>query len=103
MIVQLIRHAIRCKQPISATYLGKRRILCPHVIGTKNGVWNVLSYQSGGGSGSGLSTNPADNWRCMRVLELSRVASAPHHGWQTAPRATRPQTCVDVVDTEVAY
>lgn len=98
-----IRHAIRRKQPISATYLGRRRILCPHVIGTKNGVWNVLSYQSGGESGSGLSTKPAGNWRCMRVSELSRVASAPHREWRTAPRDTRPQTCVDVVDTEVAY
>lgn len=103
MSVRQIRHAIRRKQPISATYLGRRRILCPHVIGTKNGVWNVLSYQSGGESGSGLTTNPAGNWRCMRVSELSRVASAPHLEWRTAARETRPQTCVDVVDTEAAY
>lgn len=103
MSVQAIRHAIRQKQPISATYLGKHRILCPHVIGTKNGIWNVLSYQSGGESSSGLSSNPADNWRCMRVSELSTVVSAPYHEWQTAPNHTRPQTCVDVVDTEVAY
>lgn len=47
MRIQAVRPAIRRKQPITATYLGRRRILCPHVVGTKNGVWNVLSYQSG--------------------------------------------------------
>lgn len=74
MSIQAIRHAIRRKEPITATYLGRRRILCPHAIGTKHGVWNVLSYQSGGQSSSDLSGNPAHNWRCMRVSELSRVA-----------------------------
>lgn len=103
MSIQAVRRAIRRKQPITATYLGRRRILCPHVIGTKNGVWNVLSYQSGGESSSGLSANPAHNWRCMRVSELNRVVSAPDREWRTAPNHTRPPTCVDVVDTEVVY
>ena len=67
MSIQAIRYAIVHRQPISATYQGRHRILHPHVVGTKNGVWNVLSYQSGGESSSGLSADPAQNWRCMRV------------------------------------
>ena len=103
MSIQTIRHAIRHRQPITGTYLGKHRILCPHVIGIKSGVWNVLSYQSGGESSSGLSTNPANNWRCMRVSELLHVELAPYLEWQTAPSDTRSQTCVDLVDQAVAY
>ena len=102
MSLPAIRHAITHKQPISATYRGKHRILCPHVVGRKNGVLNVLSYQSGGESTSGLSPNPADNWRCMRVSELRTVVSS-YTEWKTAPNHTRPQTCVDDVDTEVDY
>ncbi len=102
MSIQAIRHAIVHRQPISATYQGRHRILCPHVIGIKNGVWNVLSYQAGGESGSGLSANPAHNWRCMRVSQLSRVVPVRDREWQTAPNHTRPTTCVDVVETEVA-
>lgn len=49
MSLQVLRRAIRRKQPITATYLDRRRILRPHVVGTKNGVWNMLRYQSGGG------------------------------------------------------
>lgn len=103
MSIQAIRHAIMHRQPISATYQGRHRILCPHVVGIKNGVWNVLSYQAGGESSSGLGTNPAKNWRCMRVSELRHVEPAPYREWQTAPRDTRPQTCVDVVDQAVEY
>lgn len=103
MSIQAICRAIRRKQPITATYLGRRRVLCPHVIGTKNGLWNVLSYQSGGESGSGLSSNPENNWRCMRLAELRGVVSEPSREWRTAPNHTRPTTCVDVVDTEVVY
>jgi predicted DNA-binding transcriptional regulator YafY len=103
MSIRAIRHAINNMQPISATYQGRHRILCPHVIGTKNGVWNVLSYQAGGESSSGLGANPANNWRCMRVAELRHVEPAPYREWQTAPRDTCPKTCVGVVDTEVAY
>ena len=100
---QIIRYAMRHKQPITATYLGKHRILCPHLIGIKNGVWNVLSCQSGGESNSGLGGNPATNWRCMRVSELLHVELAPYREWQTAPRDTWPQTCIDVVDQAVVY
>lgn len=101
--LRAVRHAIVHKQPVSAIYHGRHRILCPHVVGTKDGTWNVLSYQSGGESSSGLSANPAANWRCMRVSDLSSVEAAPHHEWQTGPNHTRPQTCVDHVDAEVSY
>jgi len=102
MSLQAIRDAIKHKQPISAIYRGRYRILCPHVVGTKNGLWNVLSYQSGGESGSGLSGDTAKNWRCMRVSPLQGVG-ATHTRWQTAQNHTRPQTCVEIVDTAVDY
>ena len=44
MSVQMLRHAIRRKQLMSVTYLGRRQILCPHVFGPRNGVCNVLSH-----------------------------------------------------------
>lgn len=100
---EVIRNAIQQKQPITADYKGYHRVLCPHVIGMKNGREQCLCYQSGGESSSGLSDDPRKNWRCMAIDELSGVAAAAGEPWVTAPNHTRPQTCVGEIDLEVSY
>lgn len=99
----LIRQAIVNKQQVIATYNSHRREMCPHVIGTKDGRRQALFYQFGGTSESGLEpAGSPKNWRCIPIGGLSDV-TVQAGAWHTAPNHTRPQTCVDNIDTEVAY
>ena len=96
----LIRQAILAKQQVIATYRGHRREMCPHVLGTKGGRRQALFFQFAGGSSSGLP--PGGEWRCIPVEQLTDVSVRPGR-WHTRTGHTQPQTCVDVVDVEVAY
>ena len=96
----LIRQAILDKHQVVATYRGHRREMCPHVLGTKSGRRQALFFQFAGGSSSGLP--PGGEWRCIPVDQLIDVVVRPGP-WHTGTGHTRPQTCVDAVDAEVAY
>ena len=93
-----IRDAIVNRRPLTCWYADKRREVCPHVLGRKNGRAQVLAFQFAGDSVSGLP--PAGDWRCMPVDALTgvEISEGP---WRTNPAAVRPQTCVDEVDVEV--
>ena len=99
----IIRETIVNKQQINATYNGHQREMCPHVIGTnKNGRQQALFYQFGGTSSSGLEPmGSGSNWRCIPIAGLTDI-SVKDGAWYTAPNHSRPQTCVDSIDTEVA-
>ena len=97
-----IRAAIIHRRPIAALYRGRRRLLCPHLLG-----WNrhqrlqVLCYQYGGDSESGLKpADASDNWRCLAVENLSQVERLDGP-WQTAENHSRPQTCIEEVELDV--
>jgi hypothetical protein len=97
-----IRSAIVHRRPIAALYRGRRRLLCPHLLGwNKRRRFQVLCYQYGGDSESGLQhAGASDNWRCLAVEKLSQVEllDAP---WQTAENHSRPQTCIEEVELNV--
>lgn len=95
---ETVRQAILNKQQVIATYDGHRREMCPHVIGTKDGVERTLVYQFGGTSSSGN----IPQWRCMDIDRLSNV-SVRSGQWHTSGGHSKPQTCVDVVDVEVSH
>jgi hypothetical protein len=98
---EIVRDAIVNRKIVTATYRGKKRVLCPHVIGTKNGRRQALFYQFAGESSSGLGPDgDPENWRCMFLDELSAV-TAEVGDWHTAPNHSRPQTCVGQIDVEV--
>ncbi len=60
----LIRTAIRDRMQVMATYRGRPRALCPHVLGTKNGRRQALFFQFAGESARGL--RPGGDWRASR-------------------------------------
>ena len=99
----IIRQAILDKTNIRATYHGFVRELSPHVMGLKEDRQQVLSYQFGGDSESGLEPiGSVRNWRCMEIADMVDVS--PMGGeWETVPVHTRPQVCVDTVDVAVTY
>ena len=97
-----VRAAIIHRRPIAALYRGRRRLLCPHLLG-----WNrhrrlqVLCYQYGGDSESGLKpADAADNWRCLAVENLSQVELLDGP-WQTAENRSRPQNCIEEIELDV--
>ena len=99
-VYELLRYAASRRQPVTATYDGETRLLCPHVGGRKSGRWNVFCYQleeavivprrwpGGGGV-----------WRCLTVEKLSQV-ELQEGEWHTEPRSRR-QTCIDQIDFDV--
>jgi hypothetical protein len=97
-----LRSAIIHRQPIAALYRGRRRLLCPHLLGSnKHRRLQVLCYQYGGDSESGLQPAGApDNWRCLAVENLSQVQLLDGP-WQTAENHSRPQTCIEDVELDV--
>lgn len=102
---QIIRQAIIEKQVIIAMYDGRKRIMCPHVIGTnKEGREQALCYQFAGESKSRPiePDGSPNNWRCIDIAKLSSVTVTDGE-WHTAPNHSRPQTCVADVDVEVQF
>jgi hypothetical protein len=97
-----VRAAIIHRRPIAALYRGRRRLLCPHLLGwNKNRRRQVLCYQFGGDSESGLKpAGASDNWRCLAVENLSDVDLLDDL-WQTAENHSRPQNCIDEVELDV--
>lgn len=96
----MLRNAIINKRQVTCSYQGHYREMCPHVLGHKDGDAQVLSYQFGGQSRSGLPAG--GEWRCMKVAEIEDV-TVQEGDWYTGHTHTQPQTCVDQVDVEVSY
>lgn len=99
---RLLRVAVGRRWPIAAVYDDCRRMLCPHRLGwNKEGQRQVLCYQYGGASVSGLAPGGArSNWRGLAVDKLSTVELL-QDSWHTAPNHSRPQTCIVQVEMDV--
>lgn len=95
---QRLRTAMLAGKPVSLYYKGHTREVCAHVLGTKNGLPQVLTYQYAGGSSSGLPNG--GEWRCLMVGNISDVRVIDG-GWHSDDNHSRAQTCVDQVDVEV--
>ena|ERR1700689_700931 len=96
----LVRQAILDKHQIIATYKGHLREMCPLAIGMKNGRPQALFFQFGGTSSTGLP--PGGEWRCIPIEGLEGTMSRAGD-WHSAPNHSQPQTCVDVIDVEIAF
>lgn len=101
-IYALLKQAMVEKKPVSAVYRERRRTLCPYVLGrTKDDRLQVLCYQSGGESRSGLGHKGSDeNWRCIAIEKLTEVKLTEER-WQSPASRSRPQSCVSKVEFEV--
>jgi hypothetical protein len=102
-IFELVWDCIVQKKQLVARYKGESRVLCPHVLGYKNGKEQCLFYQCGGSSLSSLGpVGSARNWRCIPLDGLDD-AEARDGPWHTAQSAdSRPSTCVEQVFIQVS-
>src|SRR5882724_11554948 len=66
-VYSLLYQAIEEKKQVIAMYDGYLREMCPHVLGSKDGVRHVLLFQFAGDSSQGLP--PGGQWKeDVRVL-----------------------------------
>ncbi len=86
------------RKQIRCLYDGRRRELCPIILGHSQGQEKALTYQFGGKSRSGLP--PAGEWRCLWLSKVSDVQlrAGP---WHAGASHTQPQGCVETVDLDV--
>jgi hypothetical protein len=100
-VYAVLRRAAAHRRPVSATYDGLSRLLCPHVLGRKSGRLHAFVYQFEGISQSGLAMTleGRGGWRCLTVEKLSQI-ELQAGAWHTEPRSAR-QTCIDEVDFDV--
>ena len=99
----LIRQAILSKDIVALSYRGSIREMCPHVLGKTKGSPYALMYQFGGETKTGLKAGASpDNWRCIRIEEISNVAVRKSNGeWHTASNYSARQNCVTEIDVRI--
>lgn len=98
----LVKQAIKEKKQIHCQYSGKKRLLCPHLLGKKGGKEHGLFYQFDGSSVSGTIVHGSpSNWRCMAIAELTEIEllAGPWHTVANFDSAT--QKCIEEIDEEV--
>ena len=102
-IYALIRQAILAKDIVALNYRGSVREMCPHVLGKTKGSPYALMYQFAGETKAGLKPDGSpDNWRCIRIEEISNVAVRTSEGeWHTASNYSAMQNCVSEIDVRV--
>lgn len=97
---ELLVEAMRERRQVVCLYHGKRRELCPAIIGTNaEGRRMVLAYQFGGESSQRFD-KPQDRWRCFAVDEISDVQLRDGR-WYAGTEHGQSQTCVRHVDYDV--
>jgi hypothetical protein len=93
---RLFRNAILAGQQVICTYEGRRRELCPHIIGmNKNGDEAVLAWQFAGESSGSLP-----QWRCLRLANV-RDARTRNGPWYEGGSHRTTQTCVSNIDLDI--
>jgi predicted nucleic acid-binding protein len=97
-IFRLFHQAILKERQVTFTYRGAPREACPYILGHKNGVEQVLTFQFAGENERGLKVR--GQWKCFKLAEVrnARMRDGPWHG-DAEHRKT--QRCVDDVYIDV--
>ncbi len=82
--------AVRERRVVEALYEGRRRVFCPHMIGSKGGDVKVFAWQF-----AGQSSGRLPQWRCFDFDGLSEAVIVD--GWWRKGEVTAHgrQACID--------
>jgi len=94
----LFREAILHRKQVICFYRGKRREVCPHILGHTKGEEKALAYQHAGESNSKLP--PGGEWRCLVLSEVQDI-ELRDGPWHAGGSHRKTQSCVEVVDIDV--
>jgi hypothetical protein len=95
----LFLRAMRERKQVVCMYQGKRREVCPIILGRSGDREKLLAYQFGGASSRPL-TDPKSRWRCMFLDEVSNIVLR-EGPWRAGDNHSTSQTCVADVDYDV--
>jgi len=96
---ELFRQAMAERKQVVCLYQGRRRELCPIILGMTDGREKALTYQFGGESSKPLRS-PKDRWRCLTLAEVSAV-ELRDGPWHSGGSHSAEQTCVAEVHYDV--
>ena len=92
----LFRAAILAERQVVCSYDGRRRELCPHIIGrNRSGEEVVLAWQF-----AGQSSGRLPQWRCLRLAQV-RDAQSREGPWYEGGSHRSEQTCVSDIDLDI--
>jgi hypothetical protein len=92
----LFRAAIVGERQVVCFYDGRRRELCPHIIGrNRNGEEVVLAWQF-----AGQSSGRLPQWRCLRLANV-KTAVMRDGPWFEGGTHRSEQTCVSDIDLDI--
>jgi len=90
--------AIISRRLLTFVYRGFYRVVCPHVLGSRNGKLRLLGFQIGGQSSQPLPREGI--WRCFALNEIEG-AELQAGAWRTGGSHARPNTRVTDVHLDV--
>ncbi len=93
---RVFRNAILAEQQVVCSYDGRRRELCPHIIGAnKGGEEVVLAWQF-----AGESSGPLPQWRCLRLANVRDARARDGRRHEGGSHKTT-QKCVTEIDLDI--
>jgi hypothetical protein len=95
---ELLHRAILDRKQVVCSYKGRRREVCPYILGHSGNEEKALVFQFAGESASKLP--PGGEWRCLFLKDISDVVLRDGRWYGDAPHRA-PQTCVDEVYIDV--
>src|SRR5215475_4778096 len=92
----LFRAAILAERQVACSYDGRRRELCPHIIGrNRSGEEVVLAWQF-----AGQSSGRLPQWRCLRLAHV-QGARTRKGAWHAGGSHKTEQKCVVEIDLDI--
>jgi hypothetical protein len=98
-IYRLFEQAMAERKQIVCTYNGRRRVVCPIILGHSQGKERALTYQLAGGSNS-RELPREGGWKCLTLSDVSEVQlrEGPWYSGDSHKQASR---CVEIVDVDI--
>lgn len=94
----LFLKAMRKRRQVVCVFQGRRREVCPVILGHTDGRERVLAFQFGGESSHPLP--PGGQWRCLTLDEVTDIALRDGP-WHAGSEHGARQSCVAEVDYDV--
>lgn len=96
---RLFEQAMVERRQIVCMYNGRRRVVCPIILGHSQGEERALTYQLEGGSNS-RKLPPEGDWKCLTLSNVSE-AHLREGPWYSGDSHKQPSGCVQIVDLDV--
>ncbi len=92
---RLLAHALENRVALACSYGGHGRVICPIILGHRDGEEMLLAFQVAGTTSAGPLGEP--QWKCLRVALMTDFELSDH-SWHAGRAHSQAQHCVAQVD-----